>query len=67
MPDNYWIGMEDSSGHNHGEDFRTYVTVKEGDNQEEILRNAVLYIVSMLNSWHPPLEDGWRIAIRKVA
>jgi hypothetical protein len=67
MTDTFWVGMESNTDPGgHGEDFRTYALVGDGDNQEEVLRKAVLDIVGMLNSWHPRLEDGFRIAIRKV-
>jgi hypothetical protein len=63
----FWVGMESNSDPGgHGEDFRTYAFVGDGDNQEEVLRKAVLDITNMLNSWHPRLEDGFRIAIRRA-
>jgi hypothetical protein len=63
----FWVGMEDdSSPGGHGEDYRTYVFVDEGANEQQLLRDAVLRISSMLKDWHPSIGGGFRIAVRLI-
>lgn len=60
----FWVGLEnaqDSPG-GHGEDYREYVRVNDGEDEADKLQQAVIRWANVLTN----LGDGDRIAIHLV-